>query len=479
MQSKVEKGHVLVVGDVILERYWQGPAARLSPEAPVPIVQVQTVEDKLDGAGNIALNLASLSSPVSLLGAIGQDETGRRLQHLLQDYSFDADLIPCYQETITQVRVTSRQQQMLRLELGHKVFLPQHQTFEQRLLENFTQRLKAVDVVVLSEQSQGDCLDIQTYIQLAKQQAKPVIVQANHDRHLIRYQGANLLILSSSGMALQAEDRLNPITLEERCASLVRNLALDNLLVIQGRAGMSLFYQNQAPYHLKAPLEEVYDETGVSGAVTAVVSRALANNYPLTRAVDLANAAANQVARKLGSATVTPDALAETSAAHLTQAKILTSLSEAKKRVQAARQLGQKVVFTNGCFDLIHAGHIDLLQAAKQLGGCLIVAVNTDESVKRLNKGPNRPFSPLISRQRVLAEIKAVDWVIPLADETPVRLLEALKPDILVKGGDYKINEVVGAEQVLANGGQVLTVGTHYLACSSSKIIDQLPTDLK
>jgi len=236
-----------------------------------------------------------------------------------------------------------------------------------------------------------------------------------------------------------------------------------------------LFRQDYEPYQIKWALEEIYDVTGARETVTAMMSLAIANGYDLELAVQLASAAYEIVVKKLGSATVSFSELQRGFAgSRSTKDKILSSTEQAKQLVSYAKQAGQKIVFTNGCYDVIHVGHIAYLKAAKEEGDILIVAVNSDESVKRQNKGPNRPYFPLADRLKVLAEIEAVDWVIAFSDDTPLRLIQALKPDILIKGVDYKKGEVIGAQIVLKYGGEVLTAEHNFADCSSTRIINQL-----
>ncbi len=473
MQLNLMPGRNLVVGDITCESYWSGSIKRISPEAPVPVVNLECREDKPGGAGNVAFNMSKISPNVLLLGMLGKDDHGKKLAKLFAHSKVNTYIQYVDQPTITKLRVLSHHQQLIRLDFEESYF---HQNNCDQLFAYFNQQLSNYDVVTLSDHGKGTLANVQNYIDAAKKCCKPVIVNPVASDDLSQYSDATLLILSIDEILTTGIDQIDDENvLQQRAQYLIHTLHLEALLVLCAKDGMILFRQGHQPYRIRSISEEIYDVTGTRDTVTAIMSLAIANGYDLQLAVQLASAAYDIVVKKLGSATVSFSQLQQCFVgARLSKDKILASIEQAKTLIAYAKQAGQKIVFTNGCYDVIHVGHIACLKAAKKQGDILIVAVNSDESVKRQNKGPNRPFFPIAARMNVLAEIEAVDWVIAFSDDTPMRLIQAFKPDILIKGTDYKKEEVIGAEIVLEYGGEVLTVGEHYPDCSSTRIINQL-----
>ncbi len=473
MQLNLMPGRILVIGDITCESYWSGSITRISPEAPVPIVNLETQEDKPGGAGNIAFNISQITPNVLLLGILGKDEHGEQLAKLFSRSKVDTYIQYIDQPTITKLRVLSHHQQLIRLDFEESYF---HQNSCDQLFAYFNHQISNYDVVTLSDHGKGTLANVQQYISAARKCHQPVIVNPVGSDDLSQYSGATLLILTIDEMlAIETKQNGNENVLRQRAQYLIHALHLKALLVLCGKDGIMLFRQDDEPYQIKWALEEIYDVTGARETVTAMMSLAIANGYDLELAVQLASAAYEIVVKKSGSATVSFSELQRVFAgSRSTKDKILSSTEQAKQLVSYAKQAGQKIVFTNGCYDVIHVGHIACLEAAKEKGDILIVAVNSDASVKRQNKGPNRPYFPLADRLKVLAEIEAVDWVIAFSDDTPLRLIQALKPDILIKGVDYKKGEVVGAQIVLEYGGEVLTAKHNFADCSSTRIINQL-----
>lgn len=460
-----KKASVLVVGDVMLDRYWFGDVSRISPEAPVPVVKINQTNERPGGAGNVALNLAKLGAHVTLLGITGKDSAGDILLQQIQAANIKTDLISLENiPTITKLRIISRHQQLLRLDFEEK-FL----NFEKELLINhFKKYLSSADVVILSDYNKGTLVCAQDLIQLAKKANKPIIIDPKGS-DFTKYKGAYLVTPNLK----EFEEVMGPCANEKEILlkgrQFLKDYQIDALLLTRGEHGMTLIRQQEEDFHLPAHAREVFDVTGAGDTVIAVLSAAIAAGIDIIFAVSLANLAASLVVSKLGAAAVTSSELESAlnqstslRAGVLSEGQLMTAVHE-------ARLQGKKIVFTNGCFDIIHAGHIHYLQQAKLLGDILIVAVNSDASVKQL-KGKGRPINTLEHRMAVLAALGVVDWVTSFEDSTPERLLQQLQPDILVKGGDYTVSQVVGAPIVHSYGGDVRVLGVTKNTSSSSII---------
>ncbi|WFQ78503.1 bifunctional D-glycero-beta-D-manno-heptose-7-phosphate kinase/D-glycero-beta-D-manno-heptose 1-phosphate adenylyltransferase HldE [Xenorhabdus sp. SF857] len=441
---------VLVVGDVMLDRYWYGPTSRISPEAPVPVVKVETIEERPGGAANVAMNIASLGANSRLVGLTGIDDAARALNEKLSSVKVRCDFVsvPTH-PTITKLRVLSRNQQLLRLD-----FEEGFQNIDaQPMLEKIQQSLPHIGALVLSDYAKGALNQIQAMIKLANEANVPVLIDPKGS-DFSRYRGATLLTPNMSEFEAVVGHCQDDDDLVQKGMKLVQDLALKALLITRSERGMSLLQVGQAPLHLPTQAQEVFDVTGAGDTVIGVLATALAAGKPLNEACYLANAAAGVVVGKLGTSTVSSVELenavrgrAETGFGAMNEAKL-------KEAVTQARQRSERIVMTNGCFDILHAGHVSYLSNARKLGDRLIVAVNSDASTKRL-KGETRPVNPLEQRMIVLSALESVDWVVAFEEDTPQRLIAGILPDILVKGGDYKPEEIAGSEEVWAAGGEV------------------------
>ncbi|WP_350312698.1 bifunctional D-glycero-beta-D-manno-heptose-7-phosphate kinase/D-glycero-beta-D-manno-heptose 1-phosphate adenylyltransferase HldE [Dickeya fangzhongdai] len=459
---------VLVVGDVMLDRYWYGPTSRISPEAPVPVVKVDTIEERPGGAANVAMNIAALGAGSRLVGLTGIDDAARALSAKLNEVNVKCDFVsvPTH-PTITKLRVLSRNQQLIRLDFeeGFDSVDPQP------MIERIQKALPKIGALVLSDYAKGALVHVQSMIQTARAAGVPVLIDPK-GTDFNRYRGATLLTPNLSEFEAVAGRCKDENDLVERGVKLLAELDLSALLVTRSEQGMTLLQPGKAPLHLPTQAQEVYDVTGAGDTVIGVLAAALAAGKPLEEACFLANAAAGVVVGKLGTSTVTPIELenairgrADTGFGVMTEAQL-------KDAVALARQRGETVVMTNGCFDILHAGHVSYLANARRLGDRLIVAVNSDDSTKRL-KGPSRPINPLTQRMIVLGALEAVDWVVPFEEDTPQRLISEVLPDILVKGGDYKPEDIAGSKEVWANGGEVRVLNFED-GCSTTNIINTI-----
>jgi D-beta-D-heptose 7-phosphate kinase/D-beta-D-heptose 1-phosphate adenosyltransferase len=448
------KAKLLLVGDVMLDRYFFGDAARISPEAPVPVVNIKESDERPGGAANVALNMATLGARVTLIGITGRDESAQILSEQLTAAHIHLDLFRSPDvSTITKQRIMSRHQQLIRLDF-EKSFAEIDHPFLQNA---YRSHLQKVDLVVLSDYGKGTLQDPQFFIQQARQAEVPVLVDPKGtDFH--RYRDATLLTPNYKEFEAVVGSCRNEKEILERGQKLMQELGLKALLLTRGGQGMTLIQTSQEVLHLPAYAHEVYDVTGAGDTVLAVLASALAAHVELAQAVALANLAASIVVTKLGTATVSIPELDGLMKGSLSSGAAvprgIVNEDQLLSLVQQARSSAKKIIFTNGCFDILHAGHVAYLQHAKELGDCLIVAVNSDQSVSRL-KGAGRPINSAEQRAMVLASLGVVDWVVTFVDDTPERLLKRLKPDVLVKGGDYTIDQVVGAEIVNAYGGEV------------------------
>ncbi len=444
---------VLVVGDVMLDRYWSGPVPRISPEAPVPVVRVQRNEERPGGAANVALNLAALGARTRLIGVVGDDEPARVLGNKLAEAGVTGHFLVAQKlPTITKLRVLSRNQQLIRLDFEEA--LDHAGAFDAgELLARLSEALADTDVVVLSDYAKGTLATAADLIAAARKAGKPVIVDPK-GQDFSRYAGATCITPNLGELAVVTGPLRSEQELVARADDLRHRLNLGAVLVTRSEQGMSLIQDGREPLHFPTEAREVFDVTGAGDTVVAVLAASLAAGQDLTQASRLANFGAGVVVGKLGTSTVSPgELLRAVRRQHADDAGVMDE-ETLLARVAEARAHGETVVMTNGCFDLLHVGHVKYLEAARRMGDVLIVAVNTDDSVRRL-KGEGRPINPVEDRMRLLAALKCVDWVVPFDEDTPRELIAKVRPDILVKGGDYRPEDIAGYEEVIANGGRV------------------------
>lgn len=467
MQIKLpnfETARVLVIGDIMLDRYWFGNTSRISPEAPVPVVHIKETEDRPGGASNVALNVTALGGNAVLLGLAGKDEQAEILQENLQQAK-----VKCYFQkvskapTINKLRVISHNQQLIRLDFEENF----HDTDIKQLLTDYNKQLAIANIVIISDYGKGIAKHIPEFIQKAKALNVPVLVDPKGLDFGI-YRDATLITPNFSELTAIVGVCKNEKDIEAKGIKLIRDNGLEAVLVTRGAKGMSLIQANGDALHIPTQAREVYDVTGAGDTVIAALGTALAAGENLTNAVMLSNAAAGIVVKKLGAATASEAEIRRT--LQRQQESWLGIVNEERllQEVADAKAHGEKIVMTNGCFDILHAGHIAYLEQAKSLGKRLIVAVNDDASVQRL-KGNDRPVNSLAQRMAVLAGLRSVDWIVPFSEDTPERLIKAVTPNVLVKGGDYKADEIAGAPHVIKNGGEVKVLA--YIPDSSSSLI--------
>ncbi len=459
------KARILVVGDLMLDRYWHGPTSRISPEAPVPVVKVEETEERAGGAGNVALNIASLGAQVVLIGLTGKDEAAQVLRQRLQALNVDCRFVQLEEcTTITKLRILSRHQQLIRLDFEDG-FSDDH---AHRIAESFEQALSDCEVVVFSDYQKGTLGQIQQMIQQAREQGKKIVIDPKGD-DFQRYQGASILTPNFSEFEAIAGSCKHEQDVVRKAQALRQKLELEALLITRSEKGMTLVQKGTKAVSMPTSAREVYDVTGAGDTVVATLAAALATSMKMLDAVKLANLAASIVVGKVGTASANVSELRQAMRQFNQLEQGIVSEAQLKKLIQSAKAHGEKIILTNGCFDILHAGHVTYLQQAKKLGDRLIVAVNDDASVRRL-KGAERPVNSLQQRMLVLASLSCVDWVVPFYEDTPRRLICELLPSALVKGGDNEVDKIPGGDCVKKAGGEVLVMD-YVDNCSTTGLI--------
>ncbi len=440
---------VLVVGDLMLDQYWFGPTSRISPEAPVPVVQVTGHERRAGGAANVAVNLSSLGVETQVSGLIGDDENGRLLVDLLEAANIQCQpLKAATRPTITKLRVLSRNQQLIRLDT-EDFFAPDDAA---PLAARFDTMLDGQGSCVISDYGKGTVADAQALIAACRQRQVPVLVDPK-GTDFEKYRGATLLTPNRAEFEAVAGQAQDDDDLVSRARQLRGELELEALIVTLSERGMLVVSETETVLQ-PARTREVFDVTGAGDTVIATLAAGIAAGQDVVTAAALANLAAGLVVRKIGVATVTPAELRLALHQSGQGGRGLLSRPEAARVADESRARGERLVMTNGCFDILHTGHVTYLEEAKARGDRLLVAVNDDASVTRL-KGAGRPINTLEDRMAVLAGLASVDWVVPFSEDTPADLIAEVLPDVLVKGGDYRPEEIAGGRAVLENGGTV------------------------
>lgn len=456
--ARFRGARILCVGDIMLDRYLFGRVDRISPEAPIPVLAIASQSAMPGGVGNVARNIAALGGEAALVSLVGDDEEGREIVRLLgAEPLIDPNLVTAPgRATTIKTRYVSGGQQLLRADREDAA--PIASAAEDQLLAAVMDEIAHADLLVLSDYAKGVLTPriVQEAITAARAAGKQVLVDPK-SQEFARYRGASLIKPNARELARAA--RMAARTDEEVVTAgeaVLKSLDVGALLVTRSEAGMMLFQRGEKPLVLRSRTREVFDVSGAGDTALAALALGLAAGLPIKDAAAIANEAAGIAVGKRGTAVVYPQELA-----HMLHDTDLADVSAkvrerdpARDLVQQWRAAGLKVAFTNGCFDLIHPGHVALLAEARGQADRLIVGLNTDASVKRL-KGPARPINAEMARAIVLASLASVDLVVLFDEDTPLELIRALKPDVLVKGADYTVATVVGADIVQAYGGRV------------------------
>ncbi len=456
IESGWKNARVLVVGDVMLDKYVWGDVERISPEAPVPVVRASLRDEKPGGAANVAMNLAGLGARVTLVGFAGGDPEQSVLESLLAQAGIDLSLttVPAV-PTTTKLRILSGNQQMMRLDMEAAAAFAESDY--QALLGGALAGLPDASVVVLSDYAKGALTEAvcQAIIRRSRDLGVPVLVDPK-SRSFARYRGATTICPNRKELSAAVGE---PIADLDRLLAVAQahlpSWQIESMAVTLGEKGIAVL-RPDSRLHAPASVREVYDVSGAGDTVIAVLALAMACGVAVESAIQLANIAAGIVVSKVGTVPIHQaellGALSHEISLHMDERVV--PLHRILARVAAWRAAGERVVFTNGCFDILHIGHIRLLEQARRFGDRLIVGVNSDSSVQNL-KGPLRPIVGEGERAGILAALSSVDAVVIFEESTPLRLIQAIRPDVLVKGGDYIEEAVVGAREVRAWGGRV------------------------
>jgi D-beta-D-heptose 7-phosphate kinase/D-beta-D-heptose 1-phosphate adenosyltransferase len=459
---------IMVVGDVMLDSYWHGDTGRISPEAPVPVVRVTEKDQRAGGAGNVALNIAALGGKVVLAGMIGNDEPGQTLTRILEKAGVEC----CFEQletcpTITKLRIISRQQQLIRADFEDGA----PASSGDYLIEALRNKINEVDLVVFSDYSKGALTRIREMITIAREHGKPVLVDPKQLDFSL-YRDATVVTPNLSEFETIVGPCKDQDELVTKGSNLMQEHNLSSLLITRGEHGMTLLQQDAAPKHMPTHAREVYDVTGAGDTVISVLAAALAVGVDFATASHLANVGAGLVVAKLGTATISHDELRTALLEHHSDHQGVVSEDQLMGLLESARLRGESIVMTNGCFDILHVGHVTYLEQASRIGDRLVVAVNVDETVRRL-KGADRPVNTMENRMAMLAALSCVDWVVAFSEDTPERLICRTKPDFLIKGGDNTPENIPGFDCVTENGGKVMVMD-YIDGCSTTAIIHEI-----
>jgi D-beta-D-heptose 7-phosphate kinase / D-beta-D-heptose 1-phosphate adenosyltransferase len=473
--SKFDQCRLLVIGDLMLDEYLWGKVDRISPEAPVQVVAIQKQDFTLGGAGNVVNNAVALGATVFTSGVIGTGQNGQLLLQRFTELGVDTSLI--IQEparaTTRKTRIIAANQHVLRIDRETKQDIS-GQTLE-KMIRLIEEKMPDIHVVLISDYGKGLITKdlISKVIASAKTHKKMIIVDPK-GLDFSKYSGVSLLTPNKKEAALASGVEINSeSSLEKAANKILDTVHLKNLLITCGKDGMVLFEKNKKPFRVKAEARQVFDVSGAGDTVLSVFGLAIASGASLHDSVALANTAAGIVVAKVGTATVSKQELASALKSDDTglPAKY-KDLSELPALVEDLRRKGKQIVLTNGCFDLLHAGHIKHFSASKQQGDILIVAIDDDESVKAL-KGSGRPVLHAKERIRILSALDAVDYVVVFSSKDLIKLIETIQPDILTKGSNYTTTQVFGRERVEALGGKVVLIPVTE-DISTTRIIDTI-----
>jgi len=434
--GRLKAPRIFVLGDLILDKYVWGSVSRISPEAPVPVVAMKSEEYRPGGASNVVTNLAALEARVSCGGVIGKDDAGAILQRLLRERSLIGAVIrDAGKPTSLKTRMMAHHQQMLRVDQEMTGAISP--SVQARLLAAALREAKRADLAIISDYSKGT-LPPELCRKFIRRAGCPVLVGLKGHDHRKYAKAAGASLNRSELRQLSREDDV-----DRGARKLMQELSLRFLVVTLGEKGMRVYSRESAPITLPAVARQVFDVTGAGDTALAAFGVAYASGLTLEECAIVSNAAAGIVVAKVGTETVTREELIS-AASHGDGHRKIVTLPALQKALEGERAKGRKVVFTNGCFDLVHAGHAASLQFARSKGDVLVVGLNSDRSTRGL-KGPGRPVVPQGERARLLAAFEAVDYVVIFDQATPAELIERVRPDVLVKGEDYKGKEVVGA----------------------------------
>ena len=462
---------IVVVGDVMVDRYWYGDARRISQEAPVPVVDISVAEDRPGGAANVALNVVAMGAECTLVSAVGNDEAADAIRARLEGAGVVCDFVELADwATTLKLRILGRRQQLIRLDFER----PPPAPLADRILEALEKHIAAADALVIEDYDKGVVDAPEGIVAAAKRAGVPVVVDPKF-KHLDRYRGADIIKPNRTEFESAVGAWSDEADLVRRGREALDRVDARALVVTLGGEGLAVIERDGGHHRVQAGNVEIYDVTGAGDTVAAGLGVAAALSWSVLDGARMANLAAGLVCERIGTAAVTADEINRSIARQPTVDHGVLDPDALIAAVAAARAKGDKIVFTNGCFDILHAGHVGYLAQARGLGDRLVVAVNDDASAAKL-KGKGRPVNDAQSRMRVLDGLASVDWVTSFSEDTPEILLAALRPDVLAKGGDYAESELVGGDFVRSYGGTVKVLGL-FEDLSTSSIINRIKSD--
>ncbi len=452
--KKIKPSSILVAGDVMVDEYVLGEVERISPESPVPVLVARERLRRLGGAGNVLRNLVSMGATVALFATIGSDDAGKWFKNHCYEIGVDTFWLKTDRSrpTTIKTRVVARNQQIVRIDEENTGIISAE--MEQKVIDELKSVLPQVKAVVLSDYGKGFLTPniLQSLLAQAKEENIPVLVDPK-GMDFTRYNGATYITPNireaslASGIAIS-----DKVSMELAGQTLLSQTNAEGIVLTRGRDGSSLITRNNIEHFTVKPVE-IVDVTGAGDTVISTLALAVASGLSIQEAIQLANLAASLVVARFGAATVSLDEMIDSLKLERESRKII-NMSDAERALRHHRIQGHTIVFTNGCYDLFHAGHLELLRKASSFGDVLVVGVNSDKSVKRI-KGPQRPIVPEGERLAILSALNFVDYVIAFDQDTPLELIKEIRPDVLVKGEDWKGKTVVGEKIVLERGGRV------------------------
>ena len=467
---------VFVIGDLILDHYISGNSQRISPEAPVPVVDVSNESFTLGGCANVAANLASLGTEVHIMSVVGSDESADIIKKMASnlDINLSGVIATTDRKTSRKTRVLVGQQQIVRFDVETKCDIGASQ--QNQLLETFRKKItcSSVDAVILSDYGKGSLPKalIRNIIDLCREMGILILCDPK-GIDFSRYYGCTALTPNRLEAGLAAKVKItDDKTLKFVGQKLLKECGLSFLIITLSGDGIALFFDEEMRL-FPVKTRDIFDVSGAGDTVIASLTLALCKGLDMAKACEIANIAAGIVVSKPGTATVSVNDIMEFNKPSSTRIKTkIVSLADLVQQVDRLRSSGKQIVFTNGCFDLIHAGHVLYLEKASTFGDILIVALNADESVKRL-KGGGRPINQANDRAIILGSLSSVDYIVIFEEDTPLKVLSKVLPDVLVKGSDYTVSNVIGADMVQKYGGRVELVDL-VEGRSSTNLIDQI-----
>ena len=475
--EEIKRNKILVIGDVMLDVYLFGTILRISPEAPVPIFNKVAEKYTLGGAANVASNLVAAGQVVTMATTLGQDENGKILKELLKENGIDSSFVYIDKDrpTITKTRLLGQNNQQV-MRIDEEEIKDVGKDIQDKILLAVKSNINQFDVVVISDYLKGLLTEyvIQSVISIANESNVKVLIDVK-DVNYMKYKGAYLLKPNIKELNMLMGEKTHGLDeIIDISWNLCKECEVEYVLTTCGEKGMVLVDKMENHYEIKGTVQEVYDVTGAGDTVIAYLAAAIASNVPMKRAIEISNIAAGIQVSKVGTSKIT---IQEVDGVGKLGLKWTQKVITKESLMQVLKQSNKKIVFTNGCFDILHVGHLRYLKSASDLGDILVIGLNSDDSVARL-KGKNRPINSFDARAEMLANLDYVDYIIKFNEDTPVELIRYIEPNILVKGEDYLEKEIVGSDIVESKGGSVVLL-PYYEGNSTTQIIKRLAVELE